>query len=118
MKNVDYLKSVEKECETMAIEANIEIGIISNIKINSRAKRRWGLCTKLADGTFSIEISDQLLKDDVEEDALMNTVMHEILHTVDRCMNHGKKWKECAKIINRTYGMNIKRCTSAEEKRI
>ena len=118
MKNIDYLKSIERECETMAIEANIEIGIISNIKINSRAKSRWGLCRKLANGTFSIEISDQLLQDNVEKSALADTVMHEILHTVDGCMNHGKKWKECAETINKIYGMNIKRCTSAEEKRI
>ena len=118
MKNIDYLKKIERECETMAIEANIKIGIISNIKINSRAKKRWGLCTKLANGTFSIEISDQLLQDNVEKSALADTVMHEILHTVDGCMNHGKKWKECAETINKIYGMNIKRCTSAEEKRI
>lgn len=117
-KDLDYLKDVVKECEIMAIEANISIGIISNIKINTRAKQTWGLCRMLPDNSFEIEISSRLLEDNVEEDALINTVVHEILHTVDGCMNHGKKWKEYAKIINEKYGLNVKRCTSSEEKHI
>ena len=118
MKDINYVKDVIRECETMAIEAGIPVGIISSVKINTRAQHRWGLCRMLADGTFEIEISYKLLQDNVEEEALMNTAMHEVLHTVDGCMNHGKEWKRCAEIINRIYGLNIKRCTSSEEKMI
>lgn len=117
-KDMNYLKDVFKECEIMAIEANIPIGIISDIKINTRAKQRWGLCTLLPDHSFKIEISSRLLEDNVSKEALIDTVMHEILHTVEGCMNHGKTWKLYAKIVNEKYGLNIKRCTSSAEKHI
>lgn len=118
MKDLDYLKSVVRECKQMANDVCIKTGVIAEIKINSRAKKRWGLCTKLPNNTFLIEISSRLLEDDVEKDALMNTVMHEVLHTVKDCLNHGAKWKQCAQLINDVYGLNVKRCTSAEEKNI
>lgn len=117
MKNIEYLKNQLEVCKQMAKESNIEIGKIYEIKINTRAKKRWGLCSCFKDG-FIIEISSTLLQDDVSESALMDTLMHEVLHTVKGCMNHGKKWKECAKIINLKYGLNIKTTTSAAEKNI
>ena len=49
---------------------------------------------------------------------LETTVMHEILHTCEGCMNHGQTWKNLADKVNRAYGYNIKRATSAEEKGI
>ena len=117
-KTLSELKSIVRECEGMAYEAGIDTGIIAEVRINSRAKKRWGLCTRLVDGTFAIEISDRLLEDTIEEDALYNTVMHEVLHTSKDCLNHGKLWKEHAETINRIYGLNVKRCTSAEEKNL
>lgn len=107
MKNIEYLKKELETCKQMAAESNIQIGKIYDIKINTRAKKRWGLCSYFSDG-FIIEISSSLLQDNVSENALIDTLMHEVLHTVDGCMNHGKKWKECAKIINSRYGLNIK----------
>ena len=117
-KDLDYLRDIIHECEVMAIEAKIQPGRISNIKINTRAKKRWGLCSYLSDGTYEIQISNSLLADDVSEEALMNTAMHEVLHTVKGCMNHKRKWKTCADIVNRKYGLNVKTTTSAEEKNI
>lgn len=94
---------------------NIPLGYISKVKINTRAKSRWGLCTSTPNG-FVIEITDRLVVDDVEEAALMDTLLHEMLHTVDGCLNHGTKWKMLAKRLNDKFGYHIKRCTSAEEK--
>ena len=117
MKNIEYLKKELETCKQMAAESNIQIGKIYDIKINTRAKKRWGQCSYFSDG-FIIEISSSLLQDNVSENALIDTLMHEVLHTVDGCMNHGKKWKECARIINSRYGLNIKTTTSAAEKKI
>lgn len=117
MKNIEYLKKELEVCKQMAAESNIKIGKIKDIKINTRAKKRWGLCSYFSDG-FIIEISSMLLQDDVSREALMNTLMHEVLHTVDGCMNHGKKWKYYAGIINLKYGLHIKSATSAAEKKI
>lgn len=117
MKNIEYLKKELEVCKQMAAESNIKIGKICDIKINTRAKKRWGLCSYTSNG-FIIEISSSLLQDDVSREALMNTLMHEVLHTVDDCMNHGKKWKYYAGIINLKYGLHIKSTTSAAEKKI
>lgn len=108
----------------MLIDLGIDYGEIVNVKINSRAKRRWGRCCydiyspKWEDCRFVIEISDRLLNDEVSEDALMNTMVHELLHTCKDCMNHGKIWKKLAAMVNSKYGLNIKTCTSAAEKNI
>ena len=117
MKNIEYLKQELEVCKQMAKESNIKIGKIYDIKINSRAKKRWGLCSYYSDG-FVIEISSSLLEDNVRREALIDTLMHEVLHTCNGCMNHGKQWKTYAKIINEKYNLNIKTTTSAAEKKI
>ena len=94
---------------------DIHLGYISSIKVNTRAKSRWGLCKKLPKG-WEIEISDRLLTEDATQEALMDTFIHELLHTVKGCQNHGPVWKAYAKVLNDKYGYNIKRCTTAEEK--
>lgn len=114
MKNV--YKLVDRAVqECMAI--GIQVGYIDDVKINRRAKARWGLCSKNRfTGKYTIEISNRLLDDSVSDTATMNTVVHEVLHTVDGCMNHGALWKKYASMVNRRYGYNVKRTTSANEK--
>ena len=58
-------------CVRICEENNIPIANSEEIEVvvNSRAKKRWGLCTKNPNGTFTIQISDRLLKDDVDEAA-------------------------------------------------
>jgi len=88
---------------------------ISDYNVNYRAKHRWGQC-KLSNGKYTINISYKLLEDDVPERALKDTLIHELLHAVDGCMNHGDKWQRLADKVNKAYGYDIKRCTSQEEK--
>ena len=95
--------------------AGIPIGKIREVQVNGRA-RRWGRCTKRPDGTYVIQINACLLMDDVDDMGLMDTLVHEVLHTCDGCMNHGPLWKHYADIMNRKYGYNIKRLNSASEK--
>ena len=118
MKTLSDVYKLAEEYEEMCERIGIDVGEISNYKINSRAKKRWGQCSKNPNGTFTIEISNLLLQDDVKDMALENTLMHEILHTVDGCFNHGAKWKMCADMVNNAYGFNVKRCTSSQEKGI
>lgn len=124
MKNLTKLFN---ECIADCDSLGIKYGHITNVSVNTRAKRRWGqtkthrpykysTCHK--DYTFDISISNRLLEDDVEDMVAKNTIMHEILHTVEDCQNHGDKWKAMADKVNRTYGYNVKRCTSSEEKGI
>lgn len=45
----------------------------------------------------------------------METIIHEILHTCDGCMNHGKLWKRYAEIIRIKTGYNVTRTSSFEK---
>jgi predicted SprT family Zn-dependent metalloprotease len=109
--NTIYNEAVEK-----VIAANIPLDInkIQRVVINTRAKKRWGQCKKLPNGKFEININTDLVEQ--SEDGTLNTVIHELLHTIDGCLNHGEQWKRYANKINRIYGMNIKRTSNAEDK--
>lgn len=109
---------IELANECMAELDAIDIEYAKNIiwQVNTRAKRRWGLCKHNPDGTYTISISSRLLADNVDNDGAKNTIIHELLHSVKGCMNHKAEWKYQADKVNRAYGYNIKRCSSSEEK--
>lgn len=115
MKNI---YEVYEECKEICEAFQIPICKNINLKVNSRAKKRWGLCTLECQDEYTIEISDRLLMDEVSEEATFNTMIHELLHTCPDCMNHGKEWKHWANIINANTCYSIKRTTSCAEKGI
>lgn len=115
MKNV---LNVYYDCRKICIDLNIPIADCIRVKVNSRAKKRWGLCTLECQDEYVIEISNRLLDDSISEEATFNTMIHELLHTCPNCMNHGKEWKKWADVINRNTKYNIKRTTSCAEKGI
>ena len=117
MKNLEMLfdEAIEivKECIG---EDKIEF-IYRPITVNTRAKKRWGMCTSSPDGRHRIQISSKLLSEDVSYEATMNTIIHEILHACKKGQCHTGLWKVYANMINAGYPQfNIKRTTSYEEK--
>jgi len=114
MKN---LKNFVNECRNDIESLGIELGDIADVTVNTRAKNRWGLCSK-RQGKYYISISSQLLEDSVDDMSVKNTVAHELLHTIKDGMRHTGEWKSAANLLNDVYGYNIKRCTSYEEKGI
>jgi predicted SprT family Zn-dependent metalloprotease len=110
------LQKLFKQCLRECDELGIEYGNIVEVTINTRAKKRWGQTCRRPDG-FHINISSVLLRDDVSNEAAKDTIMHEILHTVDGCFDHKAKWQAMADKVN-IYGYHVKRCTSAWEKGI
>lgn len=89
------------------------------VEVNGRLTRTWGQCWhQYSFGVVNhrITLNPILLEDKTDDDALMNTLLHEYLHTCPKCNNHGALWKRYADMINRKYHYNIKRCTSSEEK--
>jgi predicted SprT family Zn-dependent metalloprotease len=109
------LMKYAKECMMELDNLNIEYGHITEFKINTRALNRWGQCKTLPGG-FSININAILLDEKNNEQGLKNTIIHELLHSCKGCMNHGYKWNYYADKVNRTYGYNIKRTSSCDEK--
>ena len=90
--------------------AGITIGTVDGIKINTRAKSRWGQCRTI-NGRSTIEISDMLFEAKNPK-ALITVVIHELLHTINPYAHHGGEWAEGAKKMNALYGYNIKRASS------
>ncbi len=116
MKNLN--KYVE-ECLRDMDSLGVHYGKVHRWEINTWAKARWGLCKCLKGGGFVISIAQILLEDDVADQALKDTIVHEVLHTVPDCLDHKGKWKMYAEIVNRKLPQyTIKRTASREEKGI
>lgn len=112
MANVNNLL---KEAIEQVESAGITVGKINpNLGINTRAKTFFGTCKKVVKTyDYEIEINHQLLK--VNKKKLMNTLIHEVLHTCKGCMNHGKTWVNYANKMNDKFGYDISRATSYEK---
>ena len=109
------LNNAFHSCLDMVKNAGINPGKIVEVIPNTRAKSRWGQC-KRVNGGYSININVDLLDERNDYVGLENTLIHEILHTVDGCMNHGINWKRAADRIKTVYGLEIKRVSSKEDK--
>ena len=110
------VEAYEKATE-MLDTLDIDYGNVTELQVNTRSKRRWGQCSyNVINDTFKISIASKLLDDDVTERGLLNTLIHELLHTCKGCLNHGEEWKTLADKVNAKYDLGIKRCNSAAEK--
>ena len=109
------LNTIAVECMRELDAIGIQYGNILRFEVNTRAKKRWGLC-KSVPGGFIISINKVLLDEKNDISGLKNTIIHELLHSCKNCMNHGEEWKRLASLVYAKYGYNIKRCSSADEK--
>ncbi len=66
---------------------------------------RFGFCKKTPKGVTKYVIA--INKWFIEDIAIKETIMHELVHTVDGCYNHGKKFHDLAYLISETYNSNI-----------
>ena len=115
MKDLDFYTRYAK---SILLSLNIPF-VDCSVSTNPRLTKNWGYChyngcTK----TYAITLNPILIDDTVSDDALMNTLLHEYLHTCPKCMRHTGMWKHYAELVNNRYHYNIKRCTSSAEKGI
>lgn len=101
-------------CQYELASIGIQCGAIEEIKVNTRAKRKFGLCQKSNNG-YIIEISYILLYEQNPELALKNTIIHELLHTCEGCFNHGVQWQVLADKVNKHFGYHIQRIDSDDD---
>lgn len=119
------LQSIYWNCIGLMDEIGMDYGNITDVVVNTRAKRRWGQCKAKYVGrnvtgdpvyTYTINISSVLLDERVPIEGLQNTIIHEIIHTCPGCLNHGLEWKRRADKVRRELGYDIKRCNDSQEK--
>lgn len=129
MEKEELLQELYKECikELNKIGICIEDKEIS-IGISKRNNKRYGCCKaeipneiyktvkrkgiryiiKFEDyKKYKIEISEWVLK--LNKEIIKNTIIHELVHCLPYCNNHGKYFKEYANLINMKLGYNISR---------
>lgn len=118
------------QCYVECVEKLNKIGIhvptekITSVTVNTRASRKFGstktikrynyMTDRYEVSSCKIEISLSLLFDENPISELENTMLHELLHTMPDCQNHGAKWKRYAAMVNNAYGYNIERCGTTE----
>lgn len=97
------------EIETLGINVKRD-EIIPEIRI-SNATTFFGICKHKPRG-YEISISKYHLAN--PKNAVYQTVVHEVLHTIEGCCSHDKKWQALANKVSRAYGYNISRLGTAK----
>ena len=87
--------------------------VCPQVRLNRRAKTRFGCCIRKG-GAYIIELSARLAGEG-SEDAILQVLAHEVLHTCYGCSNHGKRWKSYAEKMNAAYGYRISRTDRFED---
>ena len=105
----DKLTQLYNECinELKTINIDVTKNKSIEIKINTRSKKRYGCCKKISNEKYQIEISQWVM--DLKEEIIKNTIIHELIHCMPKCNNHGEYFKNYAKNINEKLGYNISR---------
>lgn len=98
----------------------IKYGNVTSVTVNNKLRRAWGRCIiHIANynepAQFTIEISRELVDTDSSDDGLMNTMLHELLHSAAWAHHHGGLWLEYAEKVRKAYGYNIKQYSSEED---
>ena len=111
------MKKLTSECENELKSIGYQLPTI-NYKINNRAKTRLGQCKqKIKNVYYEINLSSNYMDEYIKMnriDKIKNTIIHELLHTMPNCMNHGNEWQKHANIVNKKLGYNISRLATVE----
>jgi len=125
-----------KEIESIGIDILNYTNIYTNIEIHisKRNNKRYGACKQLEPdkstrytkkirgrryikyrkyNRYIIEISPWVME--LDNKIIKNTIMHELIHCMPDCTNHGEKFKEYAKYINLKLGYDISRVGNKKE---
>ena len=117
MKRTKYnLKKLFDKAYAMVIEAGVHPAPKEKITLKQfSAETQWGNCSKESKNSdvFTIKIAEKTIL--LGADAILKTFVHEILHTINGCFNHGQRWAKAAERVNKKYGLNISRVTNAWE---
>lgn len=98
--------------EARALGIPVSQDILKNVKINTRAKTRFGRCIVSSDGRCQIELASRVVA--AGEYACKTVLAHEILHSCKGCRNHQARWKSYAQRMNAAYGYDIQRTHQPE----
>lgn len=110
------LNATYENCKSLLESMGIECGEITSVTVNPRFTRSLGRChrsrhTNFHPWRYRLEFSPVLMTDACTQKEFENTMLHELLHTVEDCFDHTGKWKRLAESVNARYGYHIQRCS-------
>lgn len=73
-----------------------------NVAFSKRLMNTYGRCKKVGRNMYTITINEPYLRIGSPEN-IHNTIMHEVIHSVQGCMNHGAKFKAVGRRVNENY---------------
>lgn len=95
-----------KNCQSDLISLGLSPGIVADVTLNSTAKNLFGRCKKRQTGDFQIEIMTYLNAHRTAQE-LKQTIMHEVIHTLPGCNNHGPNFQAVARLVNTIKGYSV-----------
>lgn len=117
---VDIFREIKDIIQTLK---DLKIADITNqyylVEFNNRKNSRvLGMCTYIGtlDGIprYKITINKAYLQNS-DPQSVHDTIVHEVLHSIPGCMNHGEKWSYYARqFMTALPQFNISRCTNNE----
>ena len=73
-----------------------------HIELNNRFTNRLGDCSRIKQFNYRIRLNQKRLQYDTKKD-VQNTIMHELIHSINGCMNHRTKFQNVARHVNSSY---------------
>lgn len=101
MTNYERLVTLTNQCRRELDALNVPYRRVSVLEI-SHTTGTYGDCRRLYDNSYRIRVNEALLKS-ASDIIVKDTIIHELLHTCEGCMNHGKTWQAYANLVNDAY---------------
>ena len=100
------LEKIAEDCELELKKIGIPIGKIMEVIIY-RDKYVFGRLDKIHTGRFILYIPNAYRNPKHKLEEVKTIICHQLLHSVEGCMDHGKTWEKYAKKVDREYGCHI-----------
>ena len=91
------------------LSRGINVGRVCNVKF-TKSTHNFGTCLRVMKGVYEITITDLGLHGDV-----ISTIVHELIHTVEGCYDHGSKFQSIAKKLSKVYNIDLGTRASKKE---
>lgn len=95
-----------EQCKADLNALNIEYKSIEKFSLKRLAANVYGYTDCIVTGgitRYEITISNLFMDKRVSENAVKGILFHELLHTVDGCVNHDGKWNTLAKMVEAKF---------------
>lgn len=106
----EQVQEMFKRAQRVALDAGVPISDRIDPVIKFAKATSWlGMCLHCSIGIYKhyIRISEYHLNDDEQD--VFGTLLHELIHTVKDCNNHGPNFKYWARVLTEVTGIKIGR---------